>query len=112
MKKIILALIITALVFPVSIFAQSNTLIGRWEFFSGDMIYFFWTSESIEFKSDETVHNYEDDESGKYSATGGEKLRVWDDDGYTYDFSYSIKDNNMLTITDEDDDTAVFRRVR
>ena len=112
MKKIAFTLVIMALVFPVSLFAQSNTLIGKWEFWDGDMVYFFWESDSIEFKSDDTVHNYEDEESGKYTAIGGERLRVWSDDGDTYDFRYNIKENNMLTITDEDDDTAIFRRVR
>ena len=111
-KKIIVVLVIVALTFPLSVYAQSNTLVGKWEFWSGDMVYFFWESENIEFKSDGTVHNYEDDESGKYTAIGGERLRVTSDDGDTYDFQYNIKENDMLTITDEDRDTAIFRRVR
>jgi hypothetical protein len=102
-------LAIMALVLPLCVYAQSNTLVGKWEFWSGDDIYFFWQSDNIEFRSDGMVYNYDDDESGKYTAIGGERLRVWSDD-VTYDFVYNIKENNMLTITDEDDDTAIFRR--
>jgi hypothetical protein len=111
-RKIMRVLVIIAFVFPLSVYAQSNTLIGKWEFWSGDAVYFFWESDNIEFKSDETVHNYDDEESGKYTAIGGERLRIWSDDGDTYDFIYDIKENNMLTVTDEDHDTAIFKRVR
>jgi hypothetical protein len=105
-------LAVLTLVLPISVYAQSNTLIGKWEFWSGDVIYFFWESDNIEFKSDGMVFNYDDEESGKYTAIGGERLRVWSDDEDTYDFIYDIKENNMLTITDEDGDTAIFKRVK
>ena len=112
-KKIIGVFVIISIILPITAYAQNNALIGRWEFWDGDLVYFFWESENIEFKTDGTVHNYDDEESGRYTLIDGERLRVRsDDDGYRYDFQYEINENNMLTIIDSDKDIAIFRRIR
>jgi len=88
-------------------------LAGRWEFDSGDLVWFFGTAEYIEFEvhgdGNGTVYESSEEESGKWHI---------DDDGYfivvgdwsgTYTFEFKIS-NDTLTIIDEDGDTIQYIR--
>ena len=85
-------------------------LVGKWAFLTGDYVYFFWDSKDIEFKSNGTVFNYDDDESGGWTTLSGGRLIIEDADGYSWDFTYTFNEDNMLVITDEVDDVAMYRK--
>jgi len=89
----------------------TDPLIGKWEFSSGDGIYYFWESELVEFRTDGTVFSSEDEDSGKWSKSGSDKLTVEDDRGRVFDFTYQLS-GDRLTITDEDNDRGVFQRIK
>ena len=88
-----------------------DPLVGRWEHQSGDWIYFFGESSIIEFKADGTVISHDEDESGNWTAFGGERLRIDPDSGRSLNFTYSIN-NNILTIIDSDGDIGRWRKTR
>ena len=92
--------------------SAKDPLIGKWELHSGDFIFFFRYSENIEFKADGTAinHDYEG-YTGKWSVTDGNKLTVKSDFGNIYEFTYQIS-GDMLTITDDENDSNVFQRVK
>jgi hypothetical protein len=92
----------------VSACSPSHPIVGRWEYQSGDYVYFFGTSEIIEFKSDGTVIERDHEEEGKWTAVDG-TLTVVSDWGGTDVFSYTIA-GNTLTIIDRDFDTIIYRK--
>ncbi|MCL2441032.1 MAG: lipocalin family protein [Treponema sp.] len=110
LKKIIFLFVIAGfLSFQVS--AQSNTehqIVGKWEHISGDWIWFFGDSEIIEFRSNGTAISYDEFEAGNWSISG-QQLTVVDDDGNRFVYRFSIN-NNILTITDSDDDVGRWER--
>ena len=87
---------------------KDNPLVGQWEYWSGDVVWFFGKSSSIVFLSDGTVLNRDGGVSGKWIAVGGERLKVNEDDD-VFDFTYKIQDN-MLTIVDSDGDKIIYER--
>jgi len=111
-KKVFASILIVALVVMlVGACSSDDPLVGRWEFSSGDGIYFFWESELVEFETDGTVFSSEDGDSGKWSASGNNKLTVEADYGRDYEFTYQLS-GDRLTITDEDGDRGVFLRIK
>ena len=110
-KKLLL-LVIIVLVFGSIAGACSksnNKLIGKWEYLSGEYIFFFGEAQYIEFFSDNTVYEYEYRTGGVWSVIDGTRLRVREDNGDTYIFTFTIA-GNKLTITDEDSDSIVYVR--
>ena len=104
----ILLVILSAIL--ASACGSDDPLVGKWEFSSGDGTYFFWRSDEIEFKADNTIINHEDDESGTWSKAGSDRLTVRSD-GTVYEFTYQVS-GDRLTITDEDGDRGVFQKIR
>jgi hypothetical protein len=94
-----------------SVSANDNSaLVGRWEFVSGDMIYYFHEGADIEFYADGRVIEYAFDEPGRFEVLGdGRMSAIGDWINELYYFSYSIS-GNTLTITDHDGDRAVWTR--
>jgi len=95
----------------VQVFAQANAghqIVGKWEHISGDWIWFFGDSEVIEFRENGTAISYDEFEAGNWSISG-QQLIVVDDYGDRYVFRFSIR-NNILTITDSDDDVGRWER--
>jgi frataxin-like iron-binding protein CyaY len=104
-------LVVVVLVLVVVVAASSNKdnpLVGQWEYWSGDVVWFFGKSSSIVFLSDGTVIERDGGDSGKWTVIGGERLKVNEDDD-VFDFTYRIQDN-MLTIVDSDGDKIVYER--
>jgi len=113
MKKIVvLGLFMILLTFSFLTVGCGNRspLIGKWEWQSGNWIYFFCDSEIIEFKTDGTVIVHDEEEIGNWTVFGDDRLRV-DSDGYGDNFTFSIN-NNILTIVDEDGVAGRWRKAR
>jgi hypothetical protein len=109
--KFLLVLLILVFALAANVYGQTSPLVGHWEYWGGDYIYFFWDSSEIAFLSNGVVLNRDDDESGRWSVIGSGRLRVVDDYGDTYNFTFEIIDS-MLTIIDEDGDVGRWKRLR
>jgi len=111
-KKVIASILIAALVVILAgACSSTDPLVGNWGFSSGDGTYFFWESDLVEFKADGTTFSSEDGDSGKWSTSGNNQLRVEADYGRVYEFTYQIS-GDRLTITDEDGDRGVFQKIK
>jgi len=88
-----------------------GALIGKWEHQSGDWIYFFGESNIVEFKADGKVISHDEENTGDWTISGSEQLRVDPDSGRSRNFTYSIN-ANILTIIDEDGDIGRWQKTR
>jgi hypothetical protein len=89
---------------------ESNPLVGRWEYVSGDMSYYFHMGFDIEFFADGRVMEYAYDEPGKYTIIGESRMSAigdWIRELYFFDFTIV---GDILTITDSDGDAGIWRR--
>jgi len=86
-------------------------LTGRWQFQSGDYIYFFGRDSDIEFFPDWTVFEYGYEEAGEYIMGAGGQFFVIGELGGFHRFEYSVS-GDRLTITDRDGDSAVYSRTQ
>ncbi|MDR2599678.1 MAG: zinc-ribbon domain-containing protein [Oscillospiraceae bacterium] len=84
---------------------NSEDLIGTWAYSSGSVTYFFWRSDNVEFFTDGNVYASEDELWGVWVLNGNEL--VVETEWSIYHFTISISDN-ILAITDHDDDTGFF----
>jgi len=88
-------------------------LAGRWELHSGVLVWFFGTSEYIEFEvhGDGTgiVFESEEEESGKWHIDKDGYFIVEADWSGTYTFEFILTEDT-LTIIDEDGDTTKYIR--
>jgi hypothetical protein len=108
MKMFMVIVFICVISVHVDAQISSNQIVGRWEYQSGDWIWFFGHSEVIEFRANGTAISYEEYEAGNWSISGQQLIIVYDDDEREY-FRFSIR-NNILTITDSDGDVGRWRR--
>ncbi|MCL2109092.1 MAG: hypothetical protein FWH20_07085 [Oscillospiraceae bacterium] len=96
---------------PGNLTGDDGSLVGRWEFTSGDSVYFFLDDCDIEFFESGYVYEYGFMEVGGYDLIGGNRFTVQGDyEGEVYLFEYEIRGEN-LSVTDEAGDTAVYKRI-
>ena len=90
----------------------SSPLVGRWQFTSGDFIYYFNSDADIEFFADGSVIEYSDYRfPGEWIPSGDNEFIVHIGfDLLPRVFLYSIS-GDRLTISDEDGDQAVYTRM-
>jgi len=86
-----------------------DQIVGRWELVSGDWIYFFRDTDVIDFYDDGTVIARYLDTLGEWAISESNELVVTDRHGDD-DFFAVMIDGNRLTITDGDNDSAVYAR--
>jgi len=87
-------------------------LLGRWEFVSGDSVWYFMSYADIEFFAGGRVMEYAWHEAGRYHVYADGRLSVvgeLDPDRTLY-FGLEIS-ANLLAITDHDGNRAVWRRI-
>ena len=87
-------------------------LIGRWEFDSGMWIWFFGTSNVIEFFADGKVTQMDTDNPGDWETVGVGRLDIYalnTPNRSMYSFNY-ILEGDLLTIYDSDGDSATWVR--
>ena len=111
LKKIVFLLVIIGLI-SIPVFAQVNSghqIVGKWEWISGDWIYFFGDSDVIEFRANGTAISYDEEEAGNWTISG-QQITVVDDYGDRYNFRFTIR-NNLLVITDSDGDIGRWKRM-
>ena len=93
--------------------SELDGLAGRWEFVSGALVWFFGTSEYIEFEvhgdGTGTVFESEEEESGKWHVDEDGKVIVEAEWSGTYTFEFVLTEDT-LTIIDEDGDTSKYKR--
>ncbi|MDR2590044.1 MAG: zinc ribbon domain-containing protein [Oscillospiraceae bacterium] len=86
---------------------NKEDLIGTWAFSSGSITYVFWRSDKVEFFTDGNVYASEDEIWATWELNGNELIVEFD--WSVYHFTVAISDN-ILSITDHDDDTGYFER--
>ncbi|MCL2577057.1 MAG: hypothetical protein FWE27_03290 [Defluviitaleaceae bacterium] len=89
----------------------NHELLGRWEYVSGECIWYFASDGDIEFFANGRVREYAFNEPGRFTIIDDNHLSAtgaWDN--ITYQFTYDIS-GDILTITDVNGDRGVWRRV-
>jgi len=103
-----LAVVLVVVLLMVAFSKKINSLVGQWEYWTGDVVWFFGKSSVIVFMSDGTVIRRDNGNSGNWISSSGEQLTVIEDDDVFY-FNYKVQDN-MLTIIYSDGDKIVYER--
>ena len=93
---------------------MDNALVGRWEFEDGPYLYFFAQDSDIEFFSDGRIREYAHNETGNWHIDDSGTLIVEGEWSGRNEFTYEISGSNFdtLTITDEVNDSAVWKRAQ
>jgi len=93
--------------------SEFDGLAGRWELVFGNLVWFFGTSEYIEFEvhgdGTGTVYESAEEESGKWHIDNDGYFIVVGDWSGTYTFEFVLTEDT-LTIIDEDGDTTKYKR--
>jgi hypothetical protein len=87
---------------------DTGGLVGRWQWQSGNYLYYFEFHGDIEFFSDGRVVEYSSDEKGRYTVNGN-RLTVIGEWVGRHEFTFDIS-GDRLTITDSDGDRGVWIR--
>ena len=89
-----------------------TALIGRWEFVDGPFLYFFAQDSDIEFFADGRIREHAHNETGTWHIDVPNGLVVVGEWTGRNEFTYMLSGDNLdtLTITDEANDSAEWRR--
>jgi len=86
-------------------------LYGPWEFSHGDITYYFWEAEYVEFFFWGEIYSSDTSDVNSTWSLTGNQLTVSYDDGTSYVFTVDLI-GDTLVITDSDGDTGYFTRIR
>ena len=93
----------------VYINSGENDLVGKWEFFHGNDLFYFTESYGFEFFADGMVTEDQNEITVDWFISDPEYFILIFDDGFIYSFDYNST-GYLLRISDSDENTALFVR--